>query len=124
MHVPEPRSGNLSKWAEEGVLLLNTALTVRAGQANSHRNRGWEPFTDSVIRKISEHCPHVSFLLWGSNARSKKPLIDRTKHLIVESVHPSPLSCSNGFFGSRPFSKTNAFLEENGISPINWNLNR
>ena len=124
VHVPEPRSGNLSKWAEEGVLLLNTALTVRAGQANSHRNRGWEPFTDSVIRKISEHCPHVSFLLWGSNARSKKPLIDRTKHLIVESVHPSPLSCSNGFFGSRPFSKTNAFLEENGISPINWNLNR
>lgn len=124
VHVPEPRSGNLSKWAEEGVLLLNTALTVRAGQANSHRNRGWEPFTDSVIRKISEHCPHVSFLLWGSNARSKKLLIDRTKHLIVESVHPSPLSCSNGFFGSRPFSKTNAFLEENGISPINWNLNR
>lgn len=124
VHVPAPRSGDLTKWATEGVLLLNTALTVRAGQANSHRGHGWEAFTDSVIQKISLHCAHVSFILWGSNARSKKPLIDRDKHLIVESVHPSPLSCYNGFFGSKPFSRTNDFLTANGITPIDWDLTK
>lgn len=124
VHVPAPRSGDLTKWATEGVLLLNTALTVRAGQANSHRGHGWEAFTDSVIQKISLHCAHVSFILWGSNARSKKTLIDRDKHLIVESVHPSPLSCYNGFFGSKPFSRTNDFLTANGITPIDWDLTK
>ena len=117
-----PKSGNLTKWAKEGVLLLNTALTVRAHQANSHRDCGWTWFTDSVIRCISDHRENVVFLLWGANARSKKPLIDQSKHLVLECAHPSPLSAYNGFFGCRHFSKTNAYLQAHGIAPIDWQL--
>ena len=119
-----PESGNLTKWAKEGVLLLNTSLTVRAHQANSHSKCGWAWFTDSVIRIVSEKKEHVVFILWGGNARSKKPLIDQSKHLILECAHPSPLSAYNGFFGCRHFSKTNAWLEAHGISPIDWDLTK
>ena len=117
-----PKSGNLTKWAKEGVLLLNTSLSVREHQANSHSKCGWAWFTDSVIKLISEQKENVVFILWGGNARSKKPLIDSKKHFIIESAHPSPLSAYNGFFGSKPFSKANAYLERNAISPIDWNL--
>ena len=106
-----PDSGDLTKWAKEGVLLLNTALTVRAHMANSHKNCGWTWFTDNVIRIVSEKKEHVVFLLWGGNARSKKPLIDSEKHLVLECAHPSPLSAYNGFFGCRHFSKTNEYLQ-------------
>lgn len=118
----EPKSGDLSKWAHEGVLLMNTALTVRAHQANSHANCGWSWFTDSVIELLSREKEHLVFLLWGGNARRKVPLIDRRKHLILECAHPSPLSAYNGFFGCRHFSKTNAYLEQHGIPPIDWQL--
>lgn len=117
-----PRNGTLTKWAQQGVLLLNTALTVRAHQANSHAKCGWAWFTDNVIQLISEKKEHVVFLLWGGNARSKKPLIDTSKHCILESVHPSPLSAYNGFFGCKHFSKTNEYLAQNGISPVDWDL--
>lgn len=118
-----PISGNLTKWAMEGVLLLNTSLTVRAHQANSHSKCGWAWFTDSVIRLISEQKEHVVFILWGGNARSKKPLIDGNKHCILECAHPSPLSAYNGFFGCKHFSKTNEYLTAHGIPPIEWDLN-
>lgn len=118
-----PKSGDLTKWAERGVLLLNTTLTVRRGAANSHSKCGWTAFTDEVIKKISAREKPVVFILWGGNARAKKPLIDTERHFIVESAHPSPLSCYNGFFGSKPFSKTNGFLERVGEEPIDWNLN-
>ena len=118
-----PKSGNLTKWANEGVLLLNTSLSVRAHAANSHSKCGWAWFTDSVIKLISERKEHVVFILWGGNARSKKPLIDTTKHLILECAHPSPLSAYNGFFGCKHFSKTNEYLKEHNLSPIDWNLN-
>ena len=121
---PIPKTGDLTKWAKQGVLLLNTALTVRAHMANSHKNCGWTWFTDSVISLLSEKKEHLVFLLWGGNARSKKPLIDGSKHLILECAHPSPLSAYNGFFGCRHFSKTNAYLEKNGIAPIDWDLTR
>ena len=121
---PIPKTGDLTKWAKQGVLLLNTALTVRAHMANSHKNCGWTWFTDSVISLLSEKKEHLVFLLWGGNARSKKPLIDSSKHLILECAHPSPLSAYNGFFGCRHFSKTNAYLEKNGIAPIDWDLTR
>ena len=117
-----PDSGDLTKWAKEGVLLLNTALTVRAHMANSHKNRGWTWFTDNVIRIVSEKKEHVVFLLWGGNARSKKPLIDSEKHLVLECAHPSPLSAYNGFFGCRHFSKTNQYLSAHGIEPVDWQL--
>ena len=117
-----PKSGNLTKWANEGVLLMNTSLTVREHQANSHAKCGWAWFTDSVIKIISEQKENVVFILWGGNARSKKPLIDTKKHCIIESAHPSPLSAYNGFFGSKPFSRTNEYLESNGLPPIDWNL--
>ncbi len=120
---PANQSGNLTKWANEGVLLLNTALTVRAHRANSHKNCGWTWFTDSVIQLISEKKEHVVFILWGANARSKKPLIDTSKHLVLECAHPSPLSAYNGFFGCKHFSKTNEYLLQNGIAPIDWDLN-
>lgn len=120
---PLPKSGNLSKWAREGVLLLNTSLTVREHQANSHSGCGWSWFTDSVIQILSEKKENLVFLLWGGNARKKIPLIDRGKHLILECAHPSPLSASQGFFGCRHFSKTNAYLLSKGIEPIDWNLN-
>ena len=118
-----PKNGDLTKWAERGVLLLNTTLTVRRGAANSHSKCGWTAFTDEVIKKISAREKPVVFILWGGNARAKKPLIDTERHFIIESAHPSPLSCYNGFFGSKPFSKTNGFLERVGEEPINWNLN-
>ena len=121
---PIPKTGDLTKWAKQGVLLLNTALTVRAHMVNSHKNCGWTWFTDSVISLLSEKKEHLVFLLWGGNARSKKPLIDGSKHLILECAHPSPLSAYNGFFGCRHFSGTNAYLEKNGIAPIDWDLTR
>ena len=118
-----PKSGNLTKWAKEGVLLLNTALSVRAHQANSHANCGWSWFTDSVISLLSEQKQHLVFILWGGNARKKAPLIDKSKHLILECAHPSPLSAYNGFFGCRHYSKTNDYLIKTGQKPIDWNLN-
>ncbi|MBO5285459.1 MAG: uracil-DNA glycosylase [Clostridia bacterium] len=116
-------SGDLSKWAKEGVLLLNTVLTVRSGMANSHAKKGWEVLTDSIIKHLSDEREHVVFILWGNNARSKKKLIDLSKHCVIESAHPSPLSVYNGFWGSKPFSKTNNYLRLNGITEINWDLN-
>ena len=119
-----PVSGNLTKWAKEGILLLNTSLSVREHQANSHSKCGWAWFTDNVIKIISEQKENVVFILWGGNARSKKPLIYTKKHFIIESAHPYPLSAYNGFFGSKPFSKTNEYLLSKGISPIDWNLSK
>ncbi len=118
-----PKSGDLLKWAKEGVLLLNTTLTVRKGLANSHKDCGWQWFTDEVIKKLNERETPIVFILWGANARSKKKFINTKKHFIVESAHPSPLSCYNGFWDSKPFSKTNEFLKSVNISQINWNLN-
>lgn len=120
--IPPVKSGDLTKWAKRGVLLLNTVLTVRSGAANSHKGMGWEIFTDSVIKKISDKKENVVFLLWGGNARSKKPLIDRDKHLVLECAHPSPLSAYAGFFGCRHFSKTNEYLVKHGKEPIDWKL--
>lgn len=122
--ITPPDHGNLTKWAKEGVLLMNTALTVRAHQANSHSKCGWAWFTDNVIRIISEQKENVVFILWGGNARSKKPLIDQRKHLILECAHPSPLSAYNGFFGCKHFSKTNDYLIANGKTPIDWDLTK
>lgn len=119
---PMPKSGNLTKWAKEGVLLLNTSLTVREHAANSHAKCGWAWFTDSVIELVSKQKENVVFILWGGNARSKKALIDESKHFVVESVHPSPLSAYGGFFGSKPFSKTNDYLIKTGQAPIDWDL--
>lgn len=121
--ITEPDNGNLTKWAKQGVLLLNTSLTVRRGAANSHKDCGWTQFTDEVIKKLAAREKPMVFILWGANARSKKAFIDGKRHLILESAHPSPLSCYNGFFGSHPFSKTNDFLVANGETPIDWNLN-
>ena len=117
-----PNHGYLVDWAKQGVLLLNTVLTVRAHQANSHAHKGWEQLTDSIIQKLNDKQEPVVFILWGANARSKKALITSQKHLIIESVHPSPLSAYNGFFGSKPFSKTNRFLISNDIKPIDWQI--
>ncbi len=118
-----PRSGNLEHWAKEGVLLLNATLTVRANQAGSHQRKGWEEFTDAVIRHISETLENVVFILWGNYAQQKGRWIDTGKHHIVKAVHPSPLSANRGgFFGTKPFSKTNAFLKSKGIEPIDWKL--
>lgn len=113
-------SGDLSRWATQGVLLLNATLTVRARTAASHQGKGWEQFTDAAIQKLSEEREHLVFILWGNYARSKGTLIDRSKHLVIESTHPSPFSASNGFFGSRPFSKTNEYLKEHGEKQIRW----
>lgn len=118
--IPAKKDGDLTGWAKQGVLLLNTVLTVRAHQANSHKGHGWENFTDSIIKKISDKKEHVVFLLWGGNARSKKSLIDGKKHLILECAHPSPLSAYNGFFGCGHYLKTNEYLKSFGISPIDW----
>ncbi|MDR7855324.1 uracil-DNA glycosylase [Tissierella sp.] len=117
-----PNNGVLKKWAEEGVLLLNTALTVRAGEANSHSKIGWEIFTDHIIKLLNEREDPIVFILWGNNAIKKESLISNTKHHIIKSVHPSPLSASRGFFGSKPFSKTNRFLESIGKKPIDWQI--
>lgn len=121
--IKEPRCGDLTKWANEGVLLLNTTLTVREHIANSHSKCGWAWFTDSVIKLISENTENTVFILWGGNARSKAPLIDKNRHLILQCAHPSPLSAYNGFFGCKHFSKTNEYLISHGKSPVDWNLN-
>ncbi len=121
--IREPLCGDLTKWAKEGVLLLNTTLTVREHRANSHSKCGWAWFTDSVIKLISENTQNTVFILWGGNARSKTPLIDGSKHLILQCAHPSPLSAFNGFFGCRHFSKTNEYLSAHGKKPVDWNLN-
>jgi uracil-DNA glycosylase len=117
-----PNHGNLEKWANQGVLLLNATLTVRSNQARSHFNKGWEHFTDSTIKKISNYKVHLVFILWGNDAKAKESLIDSSKHLILKAAHPSPFSASYGFFGCRHFSKTNKYLEEHGIKPIDWQL--
>ena len=117
-----PDHGNLERWARGGVLLLNTTLTVRAGQAASHQKRGWERFTDRVIEVVNDKQDRVVFVLWGASARRKRALIDTGRHTIVESAHPSPLSARNGFFGSRPFSRTNEALAAAGRDPIDWAL--
>ena len=115
-----PDSGNLERWAEQGVLLLNATLTVRAGQAGSHQNKGWELFTDEVVRLVANEKSHVVFILWGSYAQRKGETIDRAKHLVLESPHPSPLSASRGFFGNKHFSKANTYLVEHGMKPVKW----
>lgn len=117
-----PEHGNLGRWAEQGVLLLNATLTVRAGAAASHQNKGWEDFTDEVIRAVAAKDEHVVFILWGNYARRKKTLIDGDRHTIIESPHPSPFSANNGFFGSRPFSRTNDALRAAGRDPVDWAL--
>lgn len=119
---PIPKHGYLVDWAKQGVLLLNSVLTVRAHQANSHKGKGWEEITNAIISKLNDKQEPVVFILWGANARSKKTLITSPKHLILESVHPSPLSAYNGYFGSKPFSKTNDFLVKNNIKPIDWQI--
>lgn len=114
------KTGDLSSWAKQGVLLLNNVLTVEAHLAGSHRGKGWENFTEDVIKYLNETRPHLVFILWGRDARSKKPLIDQSKHLVIESAHPSPLSAHAGFFGSRPFTRTNNFLLEHKMKAIMW----
>ena len=117
-----PDHGYLVKWAKQGVLMLNTVLTVRAHQANSHRGIGWEEFTDAAIRVLNTQDRPIVFILWGRPAQMKKAMLNNPKHLILEAPHPSPLSSYRGFFGSRPFSKTNQFLEANGVEPIDWQI--
>ncbi len=116
------QSGNLERWAREGVLLLNASLTVRAGQAASHAGHGWERFTEAAIQALSAEREHIVFILWGNYAIAKSALIDASKHLILKSVHPSPLSANRGFFGCHHFSKANDFLQQHGIAPIDWRL--
>jgi uracil-DNA glycosylase len=117
-----PDNGDLTKWAKEGVLLLNTVLTVRAHQANSHKGIGWEEFTDAAIRVLADQDRPMVFILWGGAARRKKGMIYNPRHLVIESAHPSPLSAYNGFFGSKPFSRCNAYLTQNGLQPIDWQI--
>jgi uracil-DNA glycosylase len=120
--IAPPGHGNLESWAHQGVLLLNATLTVRAGQAASHQGRGWETFTDEVIRTVSAKDHPVVFVLWGAYARRKRALIDTARHTIIESAHPSPLSAHNGFFGSKPFSRANEALLTAGLDPVDWRL--
>ncbi len=120
--IEAPRHGNLVHWATQGVLLLNATLTVRAGQAGSHQGRGWETFTDQVIRVVNDKTDPVVFILWGAYARKKKALIDTARHAVIESAHPSPLSAHNGFLGSKPFSRTNDALCARSRQPIDWRL--
>lgn len=120
--IPPASHGELISWAKNGVLLMNTVLTVRESQPNSHKNKGWEIFTDRVIELLNQRQKPMVFILWGANARSKAKLITNRNHLILQSAHPSPLSAYNGFFGSRHFSQANAFLEEHGIEPIDWRI--
>ena len=117
-----PNNGYLKKWADQGVLMLNTVLTVRAHLANSHQKKGWEQFTDAVIHAVNEQDRPIVFILWGRPAQAKRPMLTNPKHLVLEAPHPSPLSASRGFFGSRPFSKTNQFLKDNGVEPIDWQI--
>ena len=118
--IPAPKTGNLTRWAEQGVLLLNATLTVRASQAGSHQGKGWEEFTDAVIKTISEKAENVVFILWGSYAIKKKSLINASKHCILTAPHPSPLSSYRGFFGCKHFSQTNTYLTSQGKTPIEW----
>lgn len=120
--VKIPQSGSLKKWAEQGVLLLNAVLTVEDGKAASHQGRGWEEFTDKIIHVLNEEKESLVFILWGSYAQKKAAFVDRKKHLVLESVHPSPLSAHRGFFGTKPFSKTNAYLRSKGLGEIDWTL--
>ena len=120
--VPIPTSGNLTRWANQGVLLLNATLTVRAHQAGSHQRQGWEEFTDAAIMAVNAQDRPIVFILWGAPAQRKKRMLNNPKHLILEAPHPSPLSAYRGFFGSRPFSQTNQFLEEHGVTPIDWQI--
>jgi len=120
--IKAPSSGHLHKWAEQGVLLLNAVLTVEARKAGSHAGKGWEKFTDRIISVLNEEKEHVAFLLWGAYAQKKGSYIDRQKHFVLETPHPSPLSAHRGFFGSRPFSKINEYLVSTGQSPIDWSL--
>jgi uracil-DNA glycosylase len=122
MGCPMPRSGDLTKWAEQGVLLLNATLTVEAHRAGSHQKKGWENFTDAVIAELNERRKNLVFLLWGSYAQKKGAFIDQNKHLVLQSVHPSPLSAHRGFFGNGHFSQANEYLKKHGQTPINWNL--
>lgn len=123
LNISYPKSGNLEPWAQQGVLLLNATLSVREGMAGSHQKKGWEQFTDQVIKSISEHKESVVFLLWGGFAKQKKKLIDKNKHFILESGHPSPLSANRGYwFGNKHFSKTNFLLEQAGLEPIDWSI--
>ena len=117
-----PNNGYLTKWAKQGVLMLNTVLTVRAHQANSHRGKGWEEFTDAAIRALNKQDRPIVFILWGRPAQAKEKMLDNPKHLILKAAHPSPYSANSGFFGSRPFSQTNRFLEKNGLEPIDWQI--
>jgi uracil-DNA glycosylase len=119
---PPPNHGSLVHWAEEGVLLLNAVLTVRAHAAGSHAGKGWEVFTDEVIRTVNAKSDRVVFILWGAYARKKKGLVDQSRHVVIESAHPSPLSAHNGFFGSRPFSRADAALVEAGRAPVDWRV--
>ncbi len=120
--LAKPSHGSLESWARQGVLLLNTTLTVRAGQAASHQGKGWETFTDEVLRAVDAKPERVVFMLWGASARKKRRLIDTSRHVVIESAHPSPLSAHRGFLGSRPFSRANAALVEAGRDPIDWAL--
>ncbi len=120
--IPAPGHGNLEAWARQGVLLLNASLTVRAHRAASHQGKGWETFTDRVIAAVNDKPERVVFILWGSSARRKKTLVDTSRHVIIESAHPSPLSAHRGFFGSRPFSRANAALVAAGRGPVDWSL--
>ena len=122
LNIDSPDHGDLSAWAQQGVLLLNTCLTVEDSLPNSHQGKGWETFTDAVLSKINEERKHVVFILWGRKAQAKEKFIDSTKHLIIKSAHPSPLSAHNGFFGSKPFSKANIFLKKNNMGQVNWQL--
>lgn len=118
--IPVPASGNLTRWARQGVLLLNATLTVEAHRAASHQGKGWETFTDAVIHKLAEEREHLVFILWGAYAQRKGEFIDRNRHLVLQSPHPSPLSAHRGFFGNHHFSQTNAYLVTHGIEPIQW----
>lgn len=120
--VAPPTDGNLEPWARQGVLLLNATLTVRGGQAASHQGKGWETFTDRVIRAVNDTPDHVVFILWGASARKKRALIDTERHTVIESPHPSPLSAHQGFFGTAPFSRTNEALAAHGRQPVDWTL--
>lgn len=120
LQIPVRESGDLSGWAKQGVLLLNSTLTVQAHEAGSHRKFGWEKFTDSVLRAVDRHAPPCVFILWGSDAQKKRPLIDETRHRVLAGAHPSPLSAYRGFFGSRPFSRANQLLQELGREPVDW----
>ncbi len=120
--VAMPTSGSLKKWAKHGVLLLNAVLTVEDGKANAHQGKGWEEFTDKVIHLVNEERENVVFILWGSYAQKKAAFVDRSKHFVIESVHPSPLSAHRGFFGTKPFSRANAYLKSKGLAEVDWSL--